>query len=136
MKNERFFRLFFRTAALYNIAAGTATILFPQFFFHLFDLPEVNHVFVMRALGMFVGVYGYGFYLVSTDLYRHRHFALLGLIGKSFGAAGWMFYTMTGEIPLTAVWINVANDVLWIPFILLYLHRLRTISDAMPNNRL
>lgn len=73
--NGRFFRLLFRTAALYNITAGLSTIIAPQLFFRFFGLPEINHVFVMQGLGLFVGLYGYGFYLVSADLLRYRHFA-------------------------------------------------------------
>lgn len=42
----------------------------------------------MRELGMFVAVYGYGFYLVSEDLQQNYHFAILGLVGKTFGVFG------------------------------------------------
>ncbi|MCK9408233.1 MAG: hypothetical protein WCX28_00785 [Bacteriovoracaceae bacterium] len=133
MMNERFFLSFFRVAAIYNIAAGTLTVLYPQLFFHLFGLPNINHSFVMRGLGMFVGVYGYGFYLVSTDLRLYRHFALMGLIGKSFGVMGWSYYTILGEIPIAAVWTNVFNDILWIPFILLYFRWLGKNSSGASN---
>jgi small multidrug resistance pump len=132
--NERFFTNFFRFAAIYNIIAGVATIADPQLFFRLFGLPEINHAFVMRGLGMFVGVYGYGFYLVSTGLRRHRHFAVLGLIGKSFGVAGWTYYSFLGEIPWNAFWTNVMNDLIWIPVLLLYFRWLHRTAPA--NERL
>lgn len=119
--NERSFRLLFRFAAFYNIAAGAATILAPQFFFTAFGMDPLNHAFVMRGLGMFVAVYGYGFYLVSTDIRRHHHFAVLGLIGKSFGVLGWTWYSFTGEIPWSAYGTNLCNDLLWIPFLIAYL---------------
>lgn len=136
MLGERFFRRFFLLAALYNIGAGTVTVLFPQLFFSLFGLPEVNHAFVMRALGMFVGIYGYGFYLVSTDLRLHHGFAMLGLIGKTLGVIGWAYYTVIGEIPAEAYWTNFFNDIIWIPFLLLYFRWLKKNSSANGNIRL
>jgi hypothetical protein len=48
----------------------------------------------MQGLGLFIGLHGYGFYLVSTDLHRYRHFTLIGLIGKSCGAVGWLYSAM------------------------------------------
>jgi len=121
MMNERFFRLLFLCAALYNIAAGAVTVLFPQLFFHQLGLPEINHPYVMSGLGMFVAVYGYGFYLVSLDPVKNYQFALLGLIGKSFGIIGWWFSTAAEMIPLSAGWTNVLNDIVWIPFFIAFL---------------
>ena len=119
--NEQFFRRLFFFAALYNIAAGAVTIFFPQLFFQLLSLPEINHPFVMSGLGMFVGVYGYGFYLVSIDPIRNHQFALLGLVGKSFGVIGWWYSTAAGFIPLSAGWTNLFNDIIWIPFFIAFL---------------
>jgi hypothetical protein len=133
MMNDRSFRLLFRAAALYNAVAGMATIIAPQLFFHLSGLSEINHAFVMRGLGLFVGIYGYGFYLVSTDLHRFRHFALLGLIGKSFGVIGWVYYTVAGEIPRAAFWTSFFNDIVWIPFFLLYFRWLQRQPSAPAN---
>jgi len=120
MMNESFFRNLFRLAAIYNITVGTAVVLFPQTFFQLFNLPEINYSYVMSGLGMFVGIYGYGFYLVSLDLRRNHHFAILGLVGKSFGIVGWGYYTYLGIIPFSALWTNFFNDIIWIPPFIAY----------------
>ena len=120
MMNESFFRNLFRFAAFYNITVGTAVVLFPQMFFRLFNLPKINHPYVMSGLGMFVAVYGYGFYLVSIDLRRNYQFAVLGLVGKSFGIIGWCYHTSLGVIPLSALWENFFNDIIWIPLFIAY----------------
>lgn len=129
MSDEIRYRFLFRFAALYNIVAGVATIVAPQAFFRLFGLPDINHAYVMSGLGMFVAVYGIGFYLVSMDLRRYHHFALLGLVGKSCGVLGWWYHTIVGTIPVAALWTNVCNDLVWIPLFIVYLrwHR-RTAS--------
>lgn len=133
MMNGHFFRQLFRAAALYNIAAGLTTIVAPQLFFRFFGLSEINHPFVMRGLGLFVALYGYGFYLVSADLHRNRHFALIGLAGKSCVVIGWIYSTAVGEIPLAAAWMSFFNDLVWIPFFLLYFHWLRRQSGSTAN---
>lgn len=121
MKNERLFRILFRLAAAYNITVGTYVVFFPQTFFRFLHLPDINYPYVMSGLGMFVAVYGYGFYLVSRDLHRNYAFALLGIAGKSFGVIGWWYYTVLGVIPLSSWWMNFCNDVAWIPFFIIYL---------------
>lgn len=128
MMNETFFRNLFRTAAAYNIIVGISVVLFPQMFFTLFGLPEINYSYVMSGLGMFVGIYGLGFYIVSFDPRRNHYFALLGLLGKSFGVIGWSYYTFTGIIPFTALWTNFFNDIVWLPFFIAYLRWHRKIS--------
>jgi hypothetical protein len=128
MMNERFYRNLFRAAAAYNVLVGTFVIFFPQVFFRLFGLPEINHAFVMSGLGMFVAVYGIGFYLVSVDLRRNHYFALLGLAGKSFGVIGWVYSTAAGVVPAAALWTNLLNDLIWIPFFIAYLRWRAKIS--------
>ncbi|MFZ4621952.1 MAG: alkyl hydroperoxide reductase [Bacteroidota bacterium] len=119
--NETFFKYLFRTAAAYNIVVGIGVVLFPQLFFTLFGLPEINYSYVMSGLGMFVGIYGLGFYIVSLDPRKNHYFALLGLLGKSFGVIGWLYYTLNGTIPVAALWTNLFNDLIWIPFFIAYL---------------
>lgn len=119
--NEQFFRKLFRAAAAYNTIVGAGVVLFPQMFFTMFGLPEINHSYVMSGLGMFVGIYGLGFYIISRDPRQNHSFALLGLLGKSFGVIGWAYYTINGTIPLTALWTNILNDLVWIPFFIAYL---------------
>ena len=60
----------FRVAAVYNIAWGSAVVLYPNLFFDIFHLPPINYPFVMSGLGMCIGLYGYGYWVVSRDL-RH-----------------------------------------------------------------
>lgn len=120
MKSHQFFQFLFRFAAAYNIIVGTIVVLFPQLFFRMFDLPEINHSYVMSGLGMFVAIYGFGFYLVSVDLIKNYHFAILGFVGKTFGVIGWLWYTYLGVIPLNAVWANILNDMIWLPLFIVY----------------
>ncbi len=129
MTAEQFYRRLFLFAAAYNITVGGAVMLFPQTFFRLFSLPEINHAYVMQGLGMFVAVYGVGFYFVFKDPKNNSAFAILGLAGKTLGVLGWIYYTVRGDIPIAAIGANILNDLLWIPPFIAYLRWRAKISS-------
>ena len=114
----RWMRYTLLAAAAYNIAWGAWVVLFPQHAFALFDMAPINYPSVWQSVGMIVGVYGIGYGIAATDLYRHWPIVLVGFLGKVFGPIGlvqkvWLEH----ELPLRFGWINVFNDLIWIvPF--------------------
>jgi hypothetical protein len=113
-------RWVFRAAAAYNIAWGTAVVLFPNLFFRIFDLPPANYPFAMSGLGMCIGLYGYGYWVVSRDLRAYPQLVVIGFLGKALGPIGWFWCVTQGELPLRTMWTNVFNDFIWLPFFIEY----------------
>ena len=70
---------------------------------------------------MFVAVYGYGYWVVSRDLYRYPQLVVIGIMGKTLGPIGWVYTAAMGDIPFRSLWINVFNDLIWLPFFIAYL---------------
>jgi hypothetical protein len=120
MLNERFLKLVFRIAAVYNIAWGVTVSLFPNLFFDIFHIERINYPFVMSGLGMCIGLYGYGYWVVSCDLRKHPELVILGFLGKTIGPVGWLWTVLTTPLPLRTMWTNVFNDLIWIPFFIAY----------------
>jgi small multidrug resistance pump len=118
--SEQQLRWMFRIAAVYNIAWGTLVSVFPNLFFEIFHLPPINYPFVMSGLGMCIGLYGYGYWVVSTDLRRYPQLVVLGFLGKAIGPVGWFFTVLQTDLPLRTMWTNVFNDFLWLPFFTYY----------------
>ena len=118
---ERLFVGVFQLAALYNVVWGVVIVLFPNLPFDMLGVPPVNYPFLMSGIGMFVGVYGYGYWVVSRDLRRYPQLVVIGLMGKTFGPIGWLFTVWRGEIPARTLWVNVFNDLIWLPFFVAYL---------------
>ena len=82
-------RTVFRIAAVYNIAWGVAVVLFPNLFFDIFGLPHINYPFVMSGLGMCIGLYGYGYWVVAQEPRRYPQLVVIGFLGKALGPIGW-----------------------------------------------
>ena len=105
-------------AALYNAAWGAIAITAPLemlAFFGVFD--QLNTEF-WQCIGLFVAVYGVGYWFASTDPVRYWPFVLIGLIGKVLGPVGAALSIASGSLPTTFLWVNVTNDfVWWVPFV-------------------
>ncbi|HVE77319.1 MAG TPA: hypothetical protein VNA89_00530 [Gemmatimonadaceae bacterium] len=118
---ERLFSRVFQLAAAYNLVWGATVVVFPDLPFSLLRLPPLNYPFLMSGIGMFVAVYGYGYWVVSRDLRRYPQLVVVGLLGKTLGPIGWAFTVWRGEIPARTLVINLFNDVIWLPFFIAYL---------------
>ena len=75
----------------------------------------------MSGIGMLVGVYGYGYWVVSKYPRQYPQLALLGLAGKVLGPIGWAYHVFLHDIPAKTLLVNVFNDLIWIPFFIWYL---------------
>jgi len=95
-------------------------VLFPNFLFDMFGIARLNYSFVMSGLGMCVGLYGYGYWVVASDLRRYPQLVVIGFLGKALGPIGWAWTVMTTPLPLRTMWTNVFNDLIWLPFFIGY----------------
>lgn len=60
------YRPWFYAAAAYNLLWGGAVVLLPTAFMRLAGLPPVGEVIpFVQVMGMMVGVYAYGYYLLA-----------------------------------------------------------------------
>jgi hypothetical protein len=119
--SERFFTRGFQLAAAYNLLWGATVIVVPNLLFEILDVAPLNYPFLMSGIGMFVAVYGYGYWVVSQDLRRYPQLVVIGLLGKTLGPIGWTVAVWRGQIPARTLLINVFNDVIWLPLFVAYL---------------
>lgn len=76
---------------------------------------------LVSGIGMFVGVYGYGYWVVSKYPRQYPQLVVIGLMDKVLGPVGWAYHVYAGDVPLKTMWVNVFNDFIWIPFFISYL---------------
>jgi hypothetical protein len=87
----RIYRRWFLAAAVYNVAWGLVVLTFPQALLHLADIHDRRAAPLVGVIGMLVGVYGYGYYLLARNPLRYAPFIWIGLAGRrsdQWGSSG------------------------------------------------
>jgi small multidrug resistance pump len=118
--SEKVLQRAFQIAAVYNVAWGATVAVFPNLFFQLFQIEPINYPFIMSGLGMCIGLYGYGYWVVARDLRKYPQLVMIGFLGKTIGPVGWLWTVINTSLPLRTMWTNVFNDLIWLPFFIAY----------------
>src|SRR6186713_462567 len=95
----RAYRAWFYAAAIYNAAWGAAVIAFPVPLAHLAGLDVTAVVPLVQVIGMMVGVYAIGYYLLAREPLRYSGLFWIALAGKTLGPIGFLYYAATGGLP-------------------------------------
>jgi hypothetical protein len=129
------YRLIFGLAAIYNIAFGLWTCLWPQTFFEWMKMVPPNYPSLWSCLGMVVGLYGLLYAYATARLERAFPIILVGLIGKILGPIGWVLVVKSGEWPWHTFPLVLGNDILWwVPFAL-FIVKVRRILSPQASTR-
>jgi hypothetical protein len=133
----RAYRRWFMAAAVYNAVWGIAASLFPAWFTQLGGLGSGVANVLWQVVGMMVGVYAYGYYLLARDPIRYQGMIWIGLAGKTFGPLGFLVSATRGDLPWQFAWVILTNDLIWWPafwgFALKYArHPLGTQEEPVP----
>jgi len=100
---------------MYNAAWGSAVVLFPATLLRIAGVNATDAVPLVQVIGMMVGVYAYGYYLLAREPKRYSGFIWIALAGKTLGPVGFVYSASTGALPWSFGWICVFNDVIWWP---------------------
>ena len=109
------YRKWFYAAAVYNAFWGTIVGLFPNLIFRSLGMTIPNYPALMQAIGMIVGVYAIGYWLVAANPQRYGPFVYIGLAGKVLGPLGFIYAAVKGDLPWSFGLVNVTNDLIWLP---------------------
>ena len=111
----RMYRVWFYVAALYNAAWGAAVVAFPAPLSRLAGLEGAAVIPLVQVIGMMVGVFAIGYYLLAREPLRYAGLIWIALAGKTLGPAGFVYYAIAGLLPWRFGWICVFNDIIWWP---------------------
>lgn len=106
-----------RFAGVYNILFGIWAVGWPGMWFSISGMAQPEYPFLWQCIGMIVGVYGVGYLCASVAPLKHWPIVLVGFLGKVFGPIGFAFAAMQGDLPWSAGWMIIFNDLIWwVPF--------------------
>jgi hypothetical protein len=109
------YRPWFYAAAAYNLLWGVVVVAFPAAVTRFVGLDVPDALPLVQVVGMMVGVYAYGYYLLARDPRRYAGFIWIALAGKSLGPVGFLYSAATGALPWSFGWTCLFNDVIWWP---------------------
>ena len=109
------YRAWFYAAAIYNAVWGSAVAIFPRALLRVAGIDDAAAVPLVQVIGMMVGVYAYGYYLLARAPERYAGLIWIGLAGKTLGPLGFLYAAATGSLPWTFGWVIAFNDVVWWP---------------------
>lgn len=134
IKREKFHRIVFILAGIYNIGWGIFSSLDPQWLFRFTGMPLQNYPEVFACLGMVVGVYGILYLEVARRPCSGWLVAAVGLSGKVLGPLGLAWLIITGRWPASAIIVCLTNDFIWwIPFALYLYDSWPEFSRTLPS---
>ncbi|HEY3782078.1 MAG TPA: hypothetical protein VGL56_13420 [Fimbriimonadaceae bacterium] len=109
------YKRWFYAATAYNFLWGLIAILAPYKIFLLLGIPPFQPMEAFQCIGMIVGVYAYGYYLLARDPVRYSGLIWVGLAGKTFGPIGFVFAALQGHLPWSFGFNLLFNDLIWWP---------------------
>lgn len=120
------YRRIFAAAAIYNVAFGLWTAVWPRSFFALLEIAPPNYPGIWQCLGMVVGLYGVLYAHAARRLDLARPIIAVGLAGKILGPIGWVGLVQSGQWPARTLTLLAFNDLVWwLPFALFLLEGTR-----------
>jgi len=87
MKNANYYKVLFIIAGIWNLAAGIicwiGSILMPDVFFKMFNMPSPASLFPFHAMFWFIIAFGIGYIIVSRDITKNQGIILIGMLAKT-----------------------------------------------------
>jgi hypothetical protein len=109
------YRRWFYAAAIYNAIWAIVVVAWPTQLARAVDVDAAAFVPFVQVIGMMVGVYAYGYYLLARDPQRYAGFIWIAIAGKTLGPLGFVYYAVQGVLPWSFGWTCVLNDLIWWP---------------------
>jgi hypothetical protein len=98
------YRPWFYAAAWYNLVWGSLYLFYPNQIFDIIGMERPGNPILWQVVGMFVLVYAPAYWWVARNPDRHRHFILIGMMGKTFGLLGIAWAVAAQRLPLAFGW--------------------------------
>lgn len=107
-----------RVAAIYNLAWALYMMAAPNAWWDWLGLARPNYIFLWSGTGLFVGLFGVGYWIASRDPARHWGLIVVGLASKVLAFLGSLNGCFVEKnVPPAFAVAGIFNDViLWVPF--------------------
>jgi hypothetical protein len=112
----------------YNILAGVTMLCFYHESFKVMGVAKPQMNLPIQLVGMLVGLFGIGYWLVAANPAENRNLLVLGFWSKLLGSALGVYYVAAGKLPLAFLAVLFVSDVAYLPPFYLIMRRLARLA--------
>jgi CDP-diglyceride synthetase len=124
-----------RFVAVFNVLAGLFMLIGYHETYKIIGMNKPDISFPIQLVGILVGLFGVGYYLVAKNPVENRHVLMLGFWSKLLGSCLGTYYVVRGQLPLRFVAVYFFADVIYLPPFYLILQRLYAIERERQSAR-
>lgn len=114
----------------YNILAGIGMMVFYHEGFRMLDLPKPELMLPLQLVGILVGLFGVGYWMVALNPVENRNVLTLGFLSKLLGSILGIGYLIAGQMPLVFLPVLFFADIIYLLPFWLIMQRLYAAKRA------
>jgi len=108
----------------YNLLAGVGMFCFYHEGFKLLGVEKPQLNLPIQLVGMLVGLFGVGYWMVASNPVENRNLLLLGFWSKALGSMLGVYYVCVGKLPTVFLAMLFFSDIVYLPPFYMILRRL------------
>ena len=109
----------------YNMLAGLGMLCFYHEGFKLLGIEKPDFNLPIQLVGVLVGLFGVGYWMVAASPVENRNVLLLGFWSKLLGSVLGVYYMCAGKLPPYFLAVLFVSDIGYLPPFYVILKRLR-----------
>ena len=117
-----------RFVAVFNVLAGLFMLIGYHETYKIIGMNKPDISFPIQLVGILVGLFGVGYYLVAKSPIENRNVLLLGFWSKFLGSCLATYCIVRGQLPLRFVAVYFFADIIYLPPFYLILRRLYALA--------
>src|SRR5262245_5760035 len=117
-----------RFVALFKMGAGLFMLIGYHETYRIIGMPKPEISFPIQLVGILVGLFGVGYYLVARNPIENRNVLALGFWSKFLGSCLGTAYVLLGKLPPQFVAVYFFADVIYLPPFYLIMRRLYALA--------
>jgi len=127
---EGWMKFVLRFVAFFNVGAGLFMLVGYHETYKIIGMNKPDVSFPIQLVGILVGLFGVGYYLVAKNPIENRNVLLLGFLSKLLGSCLATWYVVRGQLPPQFVAVYFFADVIYLPPFYLILRRLHGLAKV------
>jgi len=122
-----------RFVAFFNVGAGLFMLIGYHETYKIIGMDKPKISFPIQLVGILVGLFGVGYYLVAKNPVENRNVLTLGFWSKFLGSCLGTYYVIRGDLPVRFVAVYLFADIIYLPPFYLIMRRLYAVAREREN---